>query len=162
MKKSVAVTSAAAVLLLAACGSKSENSYSVDDKTGDSNATITTDDGTVSMQSGANVPVKLPRGFKLYPGAKVVSNTTIQQESGSGALVIMESGDTPQEMADYYRAQAESAGIEVKLQLSTDAGRMIAGESKDGVAFSFNANRGEGSDAGKTSAQLMIGSKPGG
>lgn len=161
MNKTIVI--AAAALLLSACGSKPENSYSVDEKTGETTATVTTDDGgTLSVRSGENVPVKLPKGFKVYPGAKVVSNTTVAHDGGNGALIIMESADSPKDMADYYRAQAESAGIDIKLQLSTDNGQMIAGEGKGGVTFSFNANSDDDADGAKTSAQLMIGTKPGG
>lgn len=156
---------AAAALALAACGSEKsgsfetddggEGSYTVDTEDGETTASITTEDGTVRMRSGDNVPVKLPKGFSVYPKAKVVSNTVIDQGEGTGSLIIFESEDSLEDITSYYRSQAETAGIDIALQLTTEQGRMLAGESPDGTSFSLNASEQEG----KTTMTLMVGDK---
>ena len=151
--------------LLLACSSESSGtfetedgergSYSIDQQSGETVARITTDDGTAEMRSGENVPVNLPAGFSLYPGASVVSNTTFSQADAKGSLVIMTSSATPEELSGFYRQQAEKAGIDIQLELSVEGGKMIGGESEDGHSFSFNANR----ESDETTAQLMVGEK---
>lgn len=155
----------AGALALAACGSEKsgsfetgdggEGSYTVDSDSGETTATITTDEGTVSMRSGGDVPIDLPRGFSAYPGAKVVSNTIIDQGDGKGSLVIMESEDSLDDITGYYRKQAEAAGVNIGVQLTTEQGRMLAGESEAGMAFSLNASE----EGGKTTMTLMVGDK---
>ncbi|MEZ5695125.1 MAG: hypothetical protein R3E18_01440 [Sphingomonadaceae bacterium] len=148
-------------IVLASCSSEKsgtfetdegKGSYTVDQTSGETSATITTEDGTVTMRSGENVAVDLPKGFTLYPGAKVISNTVIAQDDGKGALVVMESEASPQDMSDFYKKQAEAAGVDISIQLSTDEGRMIAGQAADGSSFSFNAN----AEDGKTVSQLTV------
>ena len=158
----------AGCLMLASCGSEKEGtfetsegergSYSIDEDGGTATATIKTDDGTAVMRSGQDVPIDLPDGFTIYPGAKVVSNTTFSQADSSGSLIVLESEAEPDEIAAHYRKQAEAAGIDIQLEMSVNGGKMIGGEGPGGQVFSLNAN----SDGGKTSAQLMLGGKKGG
>lgn len=167
MKPLTLTMPAVAALLLAACGSEQsgtfetdtgEGTYQVDTTDGETTASITTDDGTVNMRSGANVPVTLPSGFALMPGANVVSNTTIEQADGKGSLVVFETQASLDDVTAYYRKQAEAAGLAINVQLTTDAGRMLAGQADDGRSFSLNASEEEG----KTVATLMVGDKLGG
>lgn len=157
----------AAGLILASCGSETSGdfetedgetgSYSIDQDNGETVARITTDEGTAEMRSGQNVPVDLPAGFKVFPDARVVSNTTFSQSDSKGSLVILESDADPDAMADYYRKQAEDAGIKIELEMSVNGGKMIGGQSEGGTTFSFNASR----EDGVTAAQLMVGEKLG-
>lgn len=162
-----AATCLAAALLISACGSETsgefetesgeQGSYSIDENNGETVARITTDEGTAEMRSGANVPVNLPKGFSIYPGAKVVSNTTITQNNGKGALIAFEVDASPDEIAEYYRKQAEDAGIDISLEMSVNDGKMLAGEGNDGETFTLNVSK---DDAGST-GQLMVGEKLG-
>ncbi|ALE16170.1 hypothetical protein AMC99_00867 [Altererythrobacter epoxidivorans] len=150
-------------LFLSACGSEKSGSfetedgeqgtYEIDQATGETTARIETDDGTAVMRSGKNVAIDLPNGFAVYPGSEVVSNTTFSQGDTKGALLTFESGAEPVELVEYYRKQAEAAGIEIELELNVNDGMMIGGSDKTGQSFTLNANR-EGS---KTTAQLMVG-----
>ncbi|MDJ0978775.1 MAG: hypothetical protein QNI87_09575 [Erythrobacter sp.] len=150
---------------LAACGSETSGTftgedgetgeYTIDNSTGETTATITTDDGTATLRSGTNVPVELPSGFSVYPGADVVSNTVFKQGAGSGALVTMKSEDKPEKLAAFYKQQAESAGIKIQMEMKTNGAQMIGGEAPDGLTFSVIASpEGEGS-----TAQLSVGTK---
>ncbi|RXZ65649.1 hypothetical protein [Pelagerythrobacter rhizovicinus] len=152
-----------AALLLAGCGSEGSGTvegedgtvahYKVDEASGEVNATLETADGTATMRSGADVPVELPRGFTIYPGAKVTTNTVFEQADANGALVTMESDASPEEMVAFYRKQAEAAGVEIGLNMNTDTMQMIGGDAPDGATFSFTATRKDGG----TTAQLMVG-----
>jgi len=143
----------ALMAVLAACGSQTSGEIAGDDgeageyvinqETGEASATITTEDGTVTTRSGSDVPVDLPGGFTVYPDAKVLSNTIVTQGGGSGALVTMSSSDSPEEVAAFYREQAEKAGIELQMELNTNGGKLLGGESKDGLTFSLAANPSE-------------------
>ncbi len=161
----------ASVLALAACGSEQSGTitnedgetvnYSVDGEGSDEMTTrITGPDGEeVVARTGADVAVKLPDGFSMYPDAKVVSNTTVSNANqGSGSMVVFESDDSPKDISDFYRKQAEKAGVTIQIDANMNGNQMIAGENEaDGVSFMVNAVRDEGDTV--TSTQMMIGSK---
>lgn len=135
------------------------SNYEIDPARGETRASMQTAEGLTSMRSGENVPVSLPSAFSVYPGAQVINSTQVRRdregssEAGTGALIIMRSDASPAEMVQFYREQAQAAGVDVELELETEGGRMIAGKSSDGAEFSFNASR----ENGGTDAQLMIG-----
>jgi hypothetical protein len=152
---------------LAACGSdrtgtiEDDEGNTVDYAIGEDGETTTaeiqTADGNASIRSGANVAVDLPDGFSIYPGADVVNTTRIDGAQGSGTMVTLESDSTPEQLAHFYRKQADAAGVKVQMDMTTENGKMIAGQSEQGISFSLNASR----DGDTTSAQLMIGREPG-
>ena len=157
----------AAALAVGACGGEAENagenggdgaeprgSYDIDAETGETRARHTGDDGTVTtMRSGERVPVELPAGFALYPGARVTNNTRVEQAAGVLVLLTLESAARPADMVTYYREQAASAGIDVATSLDSGPMTMIGGENADGTSFSFTATR----EGEVTRAQLSIG-----
>ncbi|MEO1729956.1 MAG: hypothetical protein AAFR64_04390 [Pseudomonadota bacterium] len=150
---------------LGACGSESSGTfsgedgetgeYTIDRETGETSATIETAEGTATLRSGADVPVDLPAGFDVYPGATVVTNTVVNQGTGSGALVTMSSADSPADIAAYYKAQAVEAGVEIQMEMVTNGGQILGGESADGLTFSMIASPGEEA----TTVQLTVGNK---
>ena len=161
---------AAAVLALSACGSEKSGTfetedggdgvYTIDPATGESSAKITTDEGTASFRSGANVKADLPAGWSIYPGAEVISATNIDGVEGRGTMVTMESDDSVDDLIAHYRSQAQKAGLEIKMEMTIDKGRIIAGTSRDGRQFSLNVTT--DTESGKAQAQLMVASNLGG
>lgn len=155
---------AAASAMLAACGSEETGEfttqegetgeYTIDPATGETSARIETEEGTATMRSGASVPVNLPDGITIYPGASVVSNTVVDHAGGSGSMVTLRSEDAPQQIASHYRREAESAGFKIELEMKVDDGVLIGGEGPGGAVFSLNTSR---DTDGSTLAQLMIG-----
>ena len=157
---------ATAALALAGCGGEgadAENgeevaaprgSYAIDAESGETRARHTDADGTTTtLRAGKAVPVVLPEGFALYPGARVTNNTRVEQADGLLVLLDFEVEARPEDVTGFYRQQAEAAGIDVATALENGPMRMIGGESADGTSFSFTATRkGE-----VTSAQLSIG-----
>jgi len=160
----------ASVLALSACGSERSGTitnedgetvnYSVDgDGSDETTMRITGPDGEeVVSRSGTGVDVDLPDGFTMYPGAKVVSNTTVSNsEEGSGSMIMFESDDSPKEITQFYRAQAEKADITIQIDADMNGNQMIAGENEtSGTSFMVTASR---EDSEVTTAQMMIGSK---
>tara|TARA_A100001391_G_scaffold511_1_gene974 strand:+ start:227 stop:760 length:534 start_codon:yes stop_codon:yes gene_type:complete len=173
MKRSVRTvpfaTYAIAALSLAGCGAENRGgdnttdageeiaargSYDIDAATGETRARHTDDDGTITtMRSGESVPVALPAGFAVYPGARVVNNTRVEQAEGLLVLLDLESAAPLEDMVSYYREQAEAAGVDVATSIQSGPMTMIGGEASDGTSFSFTATR----EDGITAAQLSIG-----
>ena len=155
---------AAAALALAGCGSEesetlemsdgSEATYTVDEEAGDASLSISGDDGAeITIDGGDDVATDLPEGFSLYPGARAVSSTLMQQADGSGVLLVMETTDSPEDLIEHYRAQAEDVGIVIDTEMNSAGQSMIAGESPDGRIFSFNASP----SGDKSVGQLLVG-----
>ncbi|MFW2351538.1 hypothetical protein [Qipengyuania sp.] len=129
-------------------------SYDIDSETGETRARHTDTDGTTTtLRSGEKVPVALPAGFSLYPGARVTNNTRVEQADGLLVLLNFESAAMPEDLARFYRTQAEAAGIEVDTSLQSGPMTMIGGESAEGTSFSFTATRKDE----MTQAQLSVG-----
>ncbi len=133
-------------------------SYSVDPDSGETNMTITSDEGTTTLRSGSDVPVNLPLGFSVYPGAIVTNNAVVDHNGGEGSMVIFETSGSPDEVIAFYREQAETAGIEIKVDLTINDGGMLGGEGSDGEVFTINVSANEEGSNG----QLMVGDKLGG
>jgi len=151
-------------LALAACGSNDsatietedgEVAYDVDRSNGNVSATITTEDGEeMTIESGPSADVELPAGFSVYPGASVLTSTSVQSADGGGAQVVMSSSDTPENIVKFYRAQAEAAGIEIQRTVSSNGSQVIGGESPDGLAMNLSAFP---AAEGMTTVQLIVG-----
>ena len=164
------VLASVAALALTACGSETSGEfatedggtaeYTIDKATGETSMTIEGEDGTATLRSGADVPVDLPQGFSLYPGAKVITNTVVNQPDGQGTMVMFETGDAAEKVIAHFRKEATDAGFDIQIDARMGESLMIGGErKKDGSTLSVTANTREG-DA--TTGQLIIGSKTGG
>ena len=164
MRISTLAISACAALALAACGSDTEGTfttedgetgaYAIDNDGDEASLTLSTPEGDVTMRTGVNVLIDLPAGFSMISGADVMSNTTFDQADTKGALVTFKSSKSPQEIADFYREQAESAGVSIQIETSMNGGKMIGGENEDnGTTFSVSAFP---DDDGVVTGQLTI------
>jgi len=157
MKPYLAIASV--VLALAGCSSDNSGGQSdsekvaIDQDVGETTATVTTSEGIATVRSGTDIKIVLPKGFSVFPGAVVESNTSFSSADGAGALVNMTSDAPPQKMVDFYRRQAKAAGAQITLDATKGKQMMLVGKGKDGLGFTFNA----GPNDGKTRAQLMIG-----
>lgn len=159
--KGRSAVSLALAMALAACGSQA------DDTQPQTTATVTPgQDGeamtaqirgnngqTIDITSDPSAPVALPDGFTLYPGARVRSNTSMAMGQGTAAVVSFDSDAAPQEIVDFYRKEAEAAGMPVTAEASANAKMSIAGEAGGGDGFQLSV---EPNDTGST-ATLMVG-----
>lgn len=153
-----------AALLVTGCGGpdaegtieteEGEFDYSIDASGGNSEFSGQTSDGRdVSVQTGTNVSADLPDGYSLYPGSNVVTASNVAVRDGTGSVVIMTTPDSPEDVAEYYRAQAEAAGISIAMENTGPDSKMLAGEGEGGKSFTLTASKGDNG----TTAQLMVG-----
>lgn len=135
---------ALAAILLASC----------DSSAGDENEIRMSDDeGNESIVTSSTAAVVLPDGFSIYPGAAIESTTTMSGADGEGQLIIMTSSASPEDVLAHFREQAETAGYEIDMEMSTGKAHVIAGKRVDGEMFTVNASAAEGD----TTAMLIIG-----
>lgn len=153
------ITLAAGALMLAACGSETSGTfttedgesgeYSVDSASGETVVSVDTPEGQATLRAGPDVDVDLPGGFSIIDGADVVSNMVFDNAGDKGALVTFNSDKSPDEIAEFYRAQAEAAGIDIEIETSINQGKMLGGESADGTTFSITAYPGNDGTTGQ-------------
>jgi hypothetical protein len=153
----------ATAMFLAACGSESSGSfetadgeagsYTIDQDGSEVTAEITSDDGTTTIRSGEGVSADLPKGYSMYPGATIVSATTIAGAANSGSMVFFESDASPQDVVAHFRKQAEADGVKIQMEMKTGNTMILSGEGDDGRVFSITVS----DDGGKSSGNLMVG-----
>ena len=114
--------------LLAACGSN-----------GDDTTTFKTPDGeTVTIAERKGESASWPEGFSPYPDAQVVSDMSMGTDEASGQIITFESDDPADDIADFYREQAETAGFAINMDFKVDGDRLLTAEAPDGRTFSMN------------------------
>ncbi len=154
-----------AALALAACGGSESASSETEDGTGEYTVDndgdgvemrFTDDEGNeTTLNSGSNVEVNLPDGFTIYPGAEIVQSTAIDSADGQGSLVMMTSSASPQQMIDHYRSQAEAAGVDIQMEMTSGDTRVIGGEGPEDRFFSFTAS----ASGDESTGMLTVGSR---
>ena len=168
MRSGAWIHAGTAALLLAACGSETgkktpasdpaQGEYVIDETTGETRMAIKVPGGTASLRSGAKVPLSLPDGFTLFPRAKVVTNTVVEQPGGQRTMVAFETDAPPDEVIAHYRREAAAAGFAIEVVLDAGGTLTIGGtRASDRATFSLTASEGT-----PTTAQLTIGSGGGG
>ena len=151
---------AAVILALAACSESEATSVISADGTTEYEVSGADDDTRVRMSDaegneavvtvGSDVTgeLDLPDGYALYPGAEVESSTTFNGSQGSGVMITFAADAPPQELVEYYRKQATSAGVEIDTDARTGEERMIAGEGPGGLSFSLQTSPGGSGSTG--------------
>lgn len=152
----------APLTLLAGCGSSDEGKirtedgdvgYTVIEDGGSSDVRLSSPNGEASVASGEDLTPDLPAGLAVYPGAKVTSVTNVGIAAKGGAIVSMESSDSPEKLVAWYRAQAERAGFTIAGSAKAGALHMLSGKADDGREFALTASRRND----RTEAQLIAG-----
>lgn len=149
---------AAAALLVAGCGSRSETAVAsgtyTDPETGktadyrissqkdgeNGKVTIKTEEGEVQFGGEA----KLPAGITPYPGSKMTGGFAGSDKEGQGGLASFEvKGKTADVMA-HFRKQIESAGFKVNSEINAEDTRIIGaekpGDSKASIQVTATQN----------------------
>jgi hypothetical protein len=85
---------------------------------------IKTDNGTVEAGTG-KLPADWPTDIPTYPESKLGAAASFNPDTGKpGSMVSMETTDTPQQVADYYKNSLKENGW--KVEASTDGGKYVA------------------------------------
>lgn len=148
-------------LSLAACGDGSSDLFPEEDGSGSGAAinadgssastktTIeTSEGGTITQETGANLAVELPAGLTLFPGAKVVANTRTSSDQGNQTTIMFESKAAPVDVIAHYKKQAEEADLELPIALTFEDSSTIAGDrASDGLKLTVSATRPKDADA---------------
>lgn len=153
-----------AALALISCGSEANREdsrsaddrrgeYTIDPETGERTMTVDTPEGAVQLRSGPDVAIDLPAGFTVMDTARIIENTVVDQADGKGALILFETDEPPEDVAAFYRDQAEAAGIELEIDTEINGNRMLGGKADSGITFSLGTSA---TDSG-TRAQLVVG-----
>lgn len=93
------------------------------------------------LRSGPQVPLRLPRGFTLYPGAEIISNTVVQREGVPRVLLVFETSEGLNKVMAFYRAQAKLEGIPLSLDLGAEEQASIGGSLPGGGKIAISARR---------------------
>ena len=149
MRISVLTSISIAALGVAACGSSDDTNV----KGADYTQSYDVGDGTATVSTGGDITVDLPLGFKVYPGAKVVSTMKINNPAVQGNTVFMETSDGIQDVADFYRAQAGKQGIDINMETASADTILLAGRNEGEAGFNLVASLG---DEGRTTVQLTV------
>lgn len=103
---------------------------------------IAVDDRTVELRSGVAVPVTLPPGFTIYPGAEIIRNTRVERDGRQLTLVEFETTDPLAKVVLFHRAQAQAAGVSLTLDIDGTSAASIGGRTALGGDFALTARRG--------------------
>lgn len=115
--------------------------FSRDPETGETRARIAAGSQTAELRSGASVPVALPLGFTLYPGAEIIRNTQVDSVGKRHTLVEFATPDPVAKVMLFYRAQAQAAGAWVSVDLDGSEAASIGGQIPAGqFALTARAN----------------------
>ena len=109
------------------------------------------EDADANVSQGA-----LPEGFKLPKGTQIANKTKIDQASGEGWVIQLDSTASVAELEQHFQAQAEAAGFTVTIATNNAGQRQLHGDRADGMQFDFAAAFYGG---GRTGASLAIGRK---
>ncbi len=115
----------------------------------------------VVAKTGGDNDSSLPEGFSIYPGAKVVENTSVAEPGGQSSVTMMlESADGPEKIASYYKDLAEKAGMEIKIDMALDTSHTVGGDrASDGAKMTVSATREPVSGATEVMLNLVQGPK---
>ncbi|MBQ0770237.1 MAG: hypothetical protein KBT59_00210 [Sphingomonadales bacterium] len=155
-------------LMIAGCGSNdserasgsfddgegNKGSYSVRGDDENSETVIKSDKGEMRIATGDKAVRDLPMGIKLYPGAEVQTSMTGMGEGKSGAMVVLRTSDSVDQVIEYYRKQMKSKDIEVKTEVKSGDMQMIGGERADGEGLHISATK---SPDGGVTATIIAG-----
>ncbi len=94
------------------------------------NVTVKTADGSVVVSGdGVKLPEDFPKDVPVYPGAKIASAVSSAQSGTSGHMVTLETSDSPDKIATFYKAKF--SGWQVKMEMSSGGGKVLLLESPD-------------------------------
>ncbi len=133
-------------------GPGTSTEHIIDPATGETRITIPQKDGIATLRSGPKVPVSLPEGFSLFPGARVVGNSMVTRTGeGQNTLVTFETDAPAAEVIAHYREQAKAAGFAITLEAETGDTFIMVGE-RGGGRIAATATQGA-----PTTGQLIFG-----
>lgn len=106
------------------------------------------DSGKVALRTGPKVPLDLPEGLTLYPGAEIEGNTLVTRNGRKRSLLEFRTPDPPADVLTFYHGQAKGAGMAAEIDLAGPGGGSLGGNLPDGRVWSVAVkSAGKGSHA---------------
>lgn len=109
------------------------------------------------LRSGPALPVNLPRGLTIYPGARVIGNTLVMRGSARSVLVEFETPEPIAKVIAFHRAQARAAGVTLTLDLAGTNAASIGGRTAADGEFAVTARRSSGATIVELSVSVPAG-----
>jgi len=164
-----AVVLVAAATFASGCGRSGEKAQEqAIDKATSGQVQVDTDGKTVTVSSpdggpnatfgsGPKVPDAFPKDVPVYPGAKVVGSDVTTNASGkTGFLVTLQTIDTADQVATYYKT--ELARMTTTMDMTSGTGRMLSFKDKTSQSVVNVIINGD-AHTRKTSVSLQVGSE---
>jgi hypothetical protein len=109
---------------------------------------------TQTAQNAAALDDSLPEGISLPKNTRITSKEKVDQASGEGWFIYLESSQSAAELERHFKAEAEKAGFSLSIKTNSGGQRQLHGERKDGMQFDFAAAEYEG---GSTRVSMAVG-----
>ena len=118
-------------------------SYDIDPESGEVRATHTDAAGvTTTMRAGETVEARFPEPFTAYPGMTITNTTSVARGEGAFVTVEFTSPDPRANIVDFYRAQAELAGINPDVEVEGGETTTLGGENAgEELSFALQVTR---------------------
>lgn len=104
--------------------------------------------GTAAFGEDVKLPDDFTKNLPIYPGSKI-SGVTTNKENGESAWVMMATQDEVKKVAEWYGAQAKSAGWKEESNMTLDKLETRT-YSKGNERLSFSANPSDEEKGGTT------------
>lgn len=167
VQKFVGAMGVAAMLALGGCGNKNEQHFKTAEG-GDvkleskgsgetSVVTATGPDGSQSrIETGGTWPASLTPIAPAYPGGKVATTMSGNQEGSESAVAAFDTADAPEKVIEFYKARATAAGLKGTMNMESGDGHMfVASDETSGRTLSVQASVQDG----KTNAVITSSTK---
>lgn len=163
------LTILAALLALAACGSKKSektittadgSTIKIEQKDSEDGAkfTATSANGTATLTTGGagQWPAGLTDYAPAYPGGEVGASFSGSSKDGAGGMVTFTTRDSPERVIEFYKARAAAAGLTDVSNMDINGAKMFgARDEKTGRSLSIQASLADG----KTTAAITFGTE---
>ncbi|AQR72354.1 hypothetical protein BXU08_00545 [Sphingomonas sp. LM7] len=154
------------MLVLAGCGKKEQHYKTADggdlklETTGSGEASVVTTtaaDGSQSrIETGGTWPAALATLAPAYPGGKIATTMSGNQQDTQSAMAAFDTADAPAKVIEFYKARATAAGLTGTMNMESGEGSMfVASDEKTGRTLSVQTSV----EDGKTSAVVSASTK---
>ncbi|MEJ2347605.1 MAG: hypothetical protein P8Y17_00185 [Patescibacteria group bacterium] len=96
---------------------------------------ITSDEGTLLVEQGGELPDSFPSDFPVYPNATPTGSWTAAGDDTNGLSVLWETDDSISKVTDYYKEELPKAGWKITLTSEVEDGSTFAFEKGDVSGF---------------------------
>ena len=123
-----------------------------DPRSGQTRMRVGVGEDAVHLQSGVTLPVELPDGITVFPGASVTSHSRVLRGGRVRTLIAFTTPQPLPEVILFYRQQVKEADIALAVDLTSQDRASLAGKGPE-LDFALALRR----SGGLTRAELAVG-----